>query len=74
MHRQIVHYDDNEVVKLKSQVANLREELAQAGEQLGYSNVVAETYRAKGDAAESQFLQLQGVMVKVGWSMGYSGR
>lgn len=43
------------MVKLKRQINTLREEVAESGEKLGYSNAVAETYRLKAESASSEF-------------------
>lgn len=56
------------MIKLQTQVANLREQLAGVGKQLGYSNAVVETYRSKEGALEVDFSQVKGTMVKVGLS------
>lgn len=75
---QIIHFDDKAMVRLKTQVANLREQLAVAGKQLGFSNAVVETYRSKEDTLEVEFSHVKGAMVKVGLSWGqlkgYTGR
>lgn len=54
------------MIKLQTEVANLREQLAGVGKQLGYSNAVVETYRSKEGALEVDFSQVKGTMFKVG--------
>eukprot|EP00903_Cladosiphon_okamuranus_P012984 g12116.t2 len=61
---EIIHYDEKEIVKLRSQIDILREELAENGKALGYSQAVAETYRLKAETSSAEFSELNNMLLR----------
>lgn len=67
--RQIIHYDENKLVKLGRQIDTLREALVESGEKLGYSDALAETYRLKTETSSSEFSELNNMLLRVSESL-----